>query len=70
MNEHLKVIDKLLDIPNVREEDVFSALVKVNSGPVKLSAYDLAKLWNSSDAVKFEFAKGRTANDFLLCDMV
>jgi hypothetical protein len=54
MNELLSTIDKLNDIPNVSEEYVFNLVLKTNENSnFKLSSYDLSKLWNNSDAVKF-----------------
>jgi len=66
MNELLSTIDKLNDIPNVSEEYVFNLVLKTNENSnFKLSSYDLSKLWNNSDAVKFCFANAKTANDFM-----
>ena len=65
MNEQEKVIDKLLDVPNVSETSVFDELVKVNNEAfAKFSSYILADMWNGSKAVKFGFANGRVAADF------
>lgn len=65
MTPQEKVIDKLLDIPSITEESVFDALIKVNQEDTfQLSPCILAGMWNKSEAVKYGFAKGRTAADF------
>lgn len=60
------VLDKMMDVPNINEENVFNELVKVNNeSTCRLSAYGLSIMWNNTDAVKFSFINGRTANDFM-----
>ena len=61
-----KVIDKLMDIPNVTEQQVFAELIKVNHESMfKMSSYVLAKMWNNHIAVKSGMVKAKTANDFM-----
>jgi len=66
MNVQEAAIDKLNDIPHVTEADVFTDLMLANKDTCfQFSPYVLAGMWNESDAVKFGFAKGRTAADFM-----
>lgn len=60
------VVDKLMDIPNVTEQQVFAELIKVNKeSMLKMSSYILAKMWNNTMAVKCGMVKAKTANDFM-----
>ncbi len=60
------VIDKLMDIPNVTEQQVFAELIKVNrESMLKMSSYILCKMWNNHIAVKSGMVKAKTANDFM-----
>ena len=61
-----EIVDKLMDVPNVTEDDVFKELLEYNNGAdVKMSAYVLSNKWNASDAVKFGMVRGKTAADFM-----
>ena len=62
----ISILDKLNDVPNIKEESVFKEIIEFNKKSlIQPSSYVLSYMWNNTDAAKFGLVNKKTAAEFM-----